>query len=96
MTQLEVYNYFDGSIDNVTRYFYDDQHYAHLATFTFLGETSRNALSRKKYVRYSSSEVYTSEYVYTNQYDEQGRLIRQLEEVETEGPGYGKSYTLTN
>ncbi|MEZ0543146.1 hypothetical protein [Fibrella arboris] len=96
MTQLEVYNYFDRTTDNVTRYFYDDQHYAPLATFTFLGETSRNALLRKTQVWYSISGVHTSEYVYSNQYDAQGRLIRQLEEVESKGSGYWKYYTLTN
>ncbi|WP_461093949.1 hypothetical protein [Spirosoma gilvum] len=94
--RLEAYSSFTGALESVTRFIYDNQHFAPLATLTFLGETSRNALLRKTEIRYLSNGVgSTTEYVYTNHYDQQGRLVSQLEYAETTPASYPGWYTLT-
>jgi hypothetical protein len=93
--RLEVYDYFSGVLASETRFVYDKQHFAPLATFTFLGETSRHALLRKTVINYNADGVHTTEYTYTNQYDSQSRLIRQLEYEESKNSSYPGSYILT-
>lgn len=94
--RLETYSSTTGALESVTRFIYDNQHFSPLATLTFLGETSRNALLRKTEIRYlANGEVSTTEYVYTNQYDQQGRLASQLEYIESNHASYPGWYTLT-
>ncbi|WP_461092073.1 hypothetical protein [Spirosoma gilvum] len=96
MIRLETYSSYTGALESVTRFIYDNKHFAPLAALTFLGETSRNVLLRKTEINYLGDVVaYTAEYVYTNHYDQQGRLVSQLEYAETKNASYAGSYTLT-
>ncbi|GAB3776593.1 hypothetical protein GCM10028818_22530 [Spirosoma horti] len=79
ITHSEVYSSWTSDLVKINRFSYDMNHYAALATFPFLGETSRNVLLRKTVITYYGNEVDTSNYIYTNEYDNQGRLIRQYE-----------------
>lgn len=78
VTRIESYDEL-GKINRITRCVYDNKHYAPLATDTFLGETSRNVLMRKIIITYQTRTSYTSDFTYANEYDNEGRLISQLE-----------------
>lgn len=91
----ESYNSWSGAIEAVTRFVYDNKHHAPLATFTFLGETSRNTLLRKTVIGYYGNQTITHEYMYTNEYDSQGRLTRQLESEVPKSSTQRATQTLT-
>ncbi|WP_460961624.1 hypothetical protein [Spirosoma litoris] len=79
ITQIDEYSNRTGKLDNTTAFVYDMDHYAPPAYFTFLGETSRNAVV-KRTINYGSqgqADVYIS--TYQNTYDTQKRLVKQVE-----------------
>lgn len=79
VVRLEEYSPWSGKLELVTLCSYDLQHYAPLATETYLGETSRNTLRKKTIL--NPVGVVLNEYLYANEYDQQGRLVRQLESL---------------
>ena len=80
VTRLEEYDPTSGKLTRLTRFYYDNKHYAPLAIITFLGEASRNALLKKTILDYSyAGGVVTEEHTYTSEYDAQGRMTRQVE-----------------
>lgn len=93
ITKIEQYNVASGKLEKITNFDYDNAHYAPLAQVTFLGEASRNAISKQTIVDYSFAEgVRTYTFSYRNQYDDQGRMSQQLEYTEDPSLNQGKAF----
>jgi hypothetical protein len=92
VTRIEQYRLGSSNLEMLTRLVYDNKHYAPLTPFTFLGETSRNALLRKTILSYYPDGTHTDEYTYQNQYDNQGRMTRQVEYQQLTNYNQGKPY----
>jgi hypothetical protein len=93
VTKIEQYNVTSGKLEKITNFDYENDHYAPLAQVTFLGEASRNALSKQTILDYSFAEgVRTYTFSYRNQYDDQGRMSQQLEYTEDPTLNQGKAF----
>lgn len=79
ITQIDEYSNRTGKLDSRTSFEYDMDHHAPPAYFTFLGETSRNAVEKRttSYGTLNQANAYIS--TYQNMYDAQDRLIKQVE-----------------
>jgi hypothetical protein len=96
VTRIEQYNNRTNKLDQTTELIYDLTHAAPPAQFTFLGETSRNALVSKKVQDYTSpGGAITYTYSYRNVYDSKGIMIRQVEYRQDSAINQGKPYFWT-
>lgn len=96
VTRIEQYSNRTNKLDQTTELTYDLAHAAPPAQFTFLGETSRNALVSKKVQDYTApGGAVTYTYSYRNLYDAQGRMIRQIEYHQDSAINQGKPYFWT-
>ncbi|QDK81381.1 hypothetical protein EXU85_23330 [Spirosoma sp. KCTC 42546] len=93
ITKIDEYSNRTGKLDNSTSFDYDMDHNAPPAYFTFLGETSRNAVVKRttQYGTQDQANAYTS--TYQNTYDAQDRLIKQVEY--SQYPGQDKPIVAT-
>lgn len=90
IVKQEEYNSYGGNLQTVARYVYDVKRYAPLSTFTFLGETSRNAVLKIVSTHTDVDGSRDNTYTYQNEYDGQGRMTRQLEKTTV---SYAPSYS---
>jgi hypothetical protein len=96
VVRIEQYGIASGKLEQVTQMTYDNTHLAPPAQLTFLGETSRNALVHKKILDYGYADgVHIYDYTYTNEFDAQGRMTRQIEYHQESWYNQGKPYFWT-
>ncbi|MVM31416.1 hypothetical protein GO755_15330 [Spirosoma sp. HMF4905] len=93
IARIDEYSNRTGNLDNATAFVYDMDYYAPPAYFTFLGETSQNAVVKRtvNYGSQSQANAYVS--TYQNTYDAQRRLVKQIEF--SQYPGQGKPVVST-
>ncbi|MVM41413.1 hypothetical protein GO730_33165 [Spirosoma sp. HMF3257] len=93
IAQIDEYSNRTGKLDNSTSFLYDADHYGPPAYFTFLGETSRNAVVKQTvtYGNQGQAAAYIS--TYQNAFDAQSRLIKQVEFLQY--PGQDKPVVAT-
>lgn len=93
VSKQEEYN-ITGVLERIDQNVYDMQRYAPRQSLTFLGETSRNALSSKVSTYTDAGGKRATTYTYQNVYDAQGRMIRQLEKATSNDSPTYSSYRL--